>query len=309
MTGVRRASVTLRTPDAVAAHLTDSFPGIRYGRAEPDAFRVSVDALSADRFSMVDLAWDTPGTALTGAAEMTAVTISGRFDGVHGREAVDIRQPFLAPAEGMDATWEAHRATVVALDPRSVERIARAATGNGELRIRGTGTSPLSPELAAYWQTTVRGIRTSIEATPDLFAHPMIATAAFHQLATAFLHVFPTNWLEAGEGRSGGSVVVRRAIDFMREHVAESITMTDVATAAYVSTRGLHAAFTRERGETPMQYLRRIRLESIRSELLAGGADVTVAAVARRWGFTHLPRFAAQYQRVFGERPSETLRR
>lgn len=309
MTGVRRTSMSLREPDAVERCLTDSFPGITYGRAEPDAFRVDIDAVAADRFSMVDLAWDTPGTAVTGTPGLTAVTVTGRFDGVHGRDAVDIRQPFLAPAEGMDATWEEHRATIVTLDRRAVERVARAATGNGELRIRGVGTAPLSPELAAYWGATVRGIRQSIVATPDLFAYPMIATATFHQLATAFLHVFPTNWLEAGEGRSGGSRVVRLATDFMREHVAEPITMTDVAAVAFVSTRGLHAAFTRELGETPMQYLRCMRLDAIRSELLAGGADVTVAAVARRWGFVHLPRFAAQYRRVFGERPSETLRR
>ncbi|GAA4381516.1 helix-turn-helix transcriptional regulator [Agromyces bauzanensis] len=148
-----------------------------------------------------------------------------------------------------------------------------------------------------------------MHATPDLFSHPMIAAANFHQLATAFLCAFPTNWLEAGEGRSGGSTVVRLAIDFMSAHVAEPITMTDVANAAFVSTRGLHAAFTRERGETPMQYLRRVRLDAVRADLLAGGADVTVAVVARRWGFAHLPRFAERYRRAFGERPSETLRR
>ncbi|MEV1131726.1 helix-turn-helix domain-containing protein [Agromyces sp. NPDC049794] len=309
MSGVRRTSMSLRDPDAVERSLTDSFPAIRYGRADLETFHVSVDVAEADRFSMAELAWDVGGTATTGATGLTVVSIAGRFDGVHGREAVDIRHPFLAPAEGMDARWEAHRATVVALDHRAVERIARAATGNGELRIRGSGTAPLSPELAAYWSMTVRGIRNSIDATPDLFAQPMIATATFHQLATAFLHVFPTNWLETGEGRTGGSVVVRRAIDFMREHIGEPITMTDVAAAAFVSTRGLHAAFTRERGETPMQYLRRIRLDAIRSELLARGSEVTVAAVARRWGFAHLPRFADQYRREFGERPSDTLRR
>lgn len=309
MTGVRRTSLSLREPEAVQRCLTDSFPAIRYGRSDPATFRVDLDAVVADRFSMVDLAWDVPGTAVTGSTGLTVVSISGRFDGVHGRDAVDIRQPFLAPAEGLDASWHAHRATIVALDPIAVERIARTATGNDGLRIHGTGTAPVSPEAAAYWSATVRGIRSAMETTPGLFSHPMIASANFHQLATAFLHAFPTNWLEAGEGRSGGSAVVRLAVDYMRAHVAEPITMTDVANAAFVSTRGLHAAFTRERGETPMQYLRRVRLDAVRADLLAGGADVTVAVVARRWGFAHLPRFAERYRRAFGERPSETLRR
>lgn len=309
MTGVRRTSRSLHDPAEVEHCLTDSFPGIRYGRSDPDRFRVDIDAMTADRFSMVDLAWDIPGTAVTGSTGLTVVSIAGRFDGLHGRDVVDIRRPFLVPADGLDATWEAHRATVVALDLIAVERIARAATGDDALRIRGTGTAPLSPAAAAYWETTVRGIRHAMATTPDLFTHPMIAAANFHQLATAFLHAFPTNWLQGGEGRSGGSTVVRFAIDFMRAHVSEPITMTDVARASFVSTRGLHAAFTRERGETPMQYLRRVRLDAVRADLRAGGADLTVAAAARRWGFAHLPRFAEQYRRAFGERPSETLRR
>jgi AraC-like DNA-binding protein len=36
--------------------------------------------------------------------------------------------------------------------------------------------------------------------------------------------------------------------------------------------------------------------------------DTTVTAVARKWGFGHYGRFAADYQRRFGRKPSETLR-
>jgi len=35
---------------------------------------------------------------------------------------------------------------------------------------------------------------------------------------------------------------------------------------------------------------------------------VTVAAVARRWGWASPSQFAAAYQRRFGETPSRTLR-
>lgn len=37
--------------------------------------------------------------------------------------------------------------------------------------------------------------------------------------------------------------------------------------------------------------------------------ETTVAAIARRWGFAHLSRFAQRYHAEFGEQPSETLRR
>lgn len=37
--------------------------------------------------------------------------------------------------------------------------------------------------------------------------------------------------------------------------------------------------------------------------------ETTVAAIARRWGFVRLSRFAQWYHAEFGEQPSETLRR
>jgi AraC-like DNA-binding protein len=38
------------------------------------------------------------------------------------------------------------------------------------------------------------------------------------------------------------------------------------------------------------------------------GHGTSVAAVAARWGFTHLGRFAIEYRRRFGSYPSQTLR-
>jgi AraC-like DNA-binding protein len=38
------------------------------------------------------------------------------------------------------------------------------------------------------------------------------------------------------------------------------------------------------------------------------GDGVSVAALAARWGFTHLGRFAVDYRRRFGTYPSQTLR-
>jgi AraC-like DNA-binding protein len=44
-------------------------------------------------------------------------------------------------------------------------------------------------------------------------------------------------------------------------------------------------------------------------ELLAADSERTTAsAVARKWGFGHYGRFAAEYARRFGRKPSETLR-
>ena len=95
----------------------------------------------------------------------------------------------------------------------------------------------------------------------------------------------------------------------MQEHAGEPITVQQVADAAFISTRGLHYAFTRDLGRSPSEVLRRIRLERARAELAASDGRRTVAAVARRWGFANASRFSQAYHRAFGEHPAETLRR
>jgi AraC-like DNA-binding protein len=46
----------------------------------------------------------------------------------------------------------------------------------------------------------------------------------------------------------------------------------------------------------------------VHQELADAGADTTVTAVALRWGFGHLGRFAVAYRRKYGRSPSDTLR-
>jgi AraC-like DNA-binding protein len=308
--GLQRESRSFHDLEGVEQALGGFFPTLRYGAVDRATVQVRMEVATADRFSFVDSTWAVPGAAITGSADLTVVASGGRgYRLSHGRNGIDPRQSFLAPAEALAATWETHHASILVLDLASVEEVARAASGDASLRLRRTGTAPLSPELAVYWTTLLRGIRTTLDASPGMLDEPLLAEATFRHLATAFLHVFPTNWLEHADGRLGGSAVVRRAVEFMHAHAGEPITITDVAAAVFISTRGLHFAFTRELGESPAQVLRRIRLDGAHAELLAAGPETTVAVVARRWGFAHLQRFAEAHRRAFGENPSETLRR
>jgi AraC-like DNA-binding protein len=47
----------------------------------------------------------------------------------------------------------------------------------------------------------------------------------------------------------------------------------------------------------------------VRDALLCADGQSTVTMVALRYGFAHLGRFSAYYQRTYGEPPSITLRR
>lgn len=67
--------------------------------------------------------------------------------------------------------------------------------------------------------------------------------------------------------------------------------------------------FRKHRDCTPIEYLRRVRLDHAHRDLVGGDRHTTsVAEVARRWGFAHLGRFAIYYRDEYGRSPHETLR-
>lgn len=101
---------------------------------------------------------------------------------------------------------------------------------------------------------------------------------------------------------------VKRAEDYIIAHAAEDITIADLVAASEVPTRTLFESFRRFRGITPMQYLRRYRLDRVREELSQAGSHASVTEVALRWNFQQLGRFSSHYASVFGEKPSETMR-
>jgi len=101
---------------------------------------------------------------------------------------------------------------------------------------------------------------------------------------------------------------MREAEHWMRTCGPET-SVSKIAARVEVSLRSLEVGFREWRKSTPTQYLRKIRLEAARAELLSPSETTTVTSVALNQGFFHLPRFNAYYQVMFGEPPGHTLRR
>jgi AraC-like DNA-binding protein len=103
---------------------------------------------------------------------------------------------------------------------------------------------------------------------------------------------------------------VKRAEAFILSNLTEHIRLDDIVAAAGVPTRTLYNGFQRFRGIGPIQWLRIQRLERARLDL-AEPCDpaLTVTDVANRYGASNFGRFARAYLELFGELPSETLRR
>ena len=121
--------------------------------------------------------------------------------------------------------------------------------------------------------------------------------------------------LGAVEGRAPPSLerrlaAVRRALEFIRAHCCEPLTVGDLCRATGLSWRSLERAFSQVCGITPKTAITLCRLHRVREALQAAepGCE-TVTEVATRCGIAHLGRFPAAYRSVFGEYPSETLAR
>jgi AraC-like DNA-binding protein len=102
---------------------------------------------------------------------------------------------------------------------------------------------------------------------------------------------------------------VVKAYQYMVANARENITVADLTRVTGVSGRALYEGFRRFKGSSPIACLRAIRMQAVRKELLEGADCGDVTHLAARWGFTHLGRFASSYQKIFGEKPSQTLRR
>jgi AraC-like DNA-binding protein len=107
-----------------------------------------------------------------------------------------------------------------------------------------------------------------------------------------------------------GVSIVRKVEDWVRERKPESVHISDICKALYVSRRTLQRAFTETLGMGPAHYLMLKRLSAVRSILRTTDPETTsVSKVAMDHGFWELGRFTLIYKRMFGEKPSDTLHR
>lgn len=98
-------------------------------------------------------------------------------------------------------------------------------------------------------------------------------------------------------------------MSFIHENADGDIGLAEIAAAANLTPRAVQYMFRRHLGVTPMEYLRRVRLDLAHRDLQAANPAVdTVNSIAGRWGFAHAGRFSVAYRRAYGMPPSATLR-
>jgi AraC-like DNA-binding protein len=102
---------------------------------------------------------------------------------------------------------------------------------------------------------------------------------------------------------------VKKARDYIEQHLGEPIALASLAQYCDVSIRTLQNGFTRFLQQTPSDYVRTRRLALVHLALQQAGPVDSVTDILLRHGVASFGHFAMQYRKQYGCLPSETLRR
>lgn len=237
---------------------------------------------SAQRWCGIDVQ---PNTFFAMAPEQEVhVVTHASFDAIR----IAIRRDILA-------SWEAPLATFAGWAKAPEESIV-TAEGNAVARFSGwvrdllaTSMLPTSGDDSALWVAAIEArLRKHLMDVVGRRSAP-VPPSPIHRVARYDLAL--------------------TALRSMRPDAQHRPRVADLAATLGVSQRALEYAFAAVIGVSPGQYILAERLNRARHHLIiqaAGGASVTTIAFGHQ--FDNLSRFAQQYTRLFGERPSDTLR-
>jgi AraC-like DNA-binding protein len=169
---------------------------------------------------------------------------------------------------------------------------------------------------ASRWGRIIRGLSALVDL-PGPSSSPGEYSAPASTLPDGLLQLLLTGFVSSDESQTAtlpmADTVERRkrivdGLVSIADSTAEPLSQLQVCERLEVSLRTLNFCSNAILGVSAGRYLRLRRLHDVYRRLRSGrSSSVTEAAMAH--GFYELGRFAQDYRALFGERPSETLRR
>jgi AraC-like DNA-binding protein len=95
---------------------------------------------------------------------------------------------------------------------------------------------------------------------------------------------------------------IGQALQWLRNHLAEPVRVSDLAAMAGMSATSFHRHFRALTAMTPVQYQKQLRLHAARARLMASAESVTRVAFAV--GYESPSQFSREYRRQYGQPPA-----
>ncbi len=114
---------------------------------------------------------------------------------------------------------------------------------------------------------------------------------------------------ESSSGRylfdaDGKKYVAEQVMEYMEQHYSEKLSLDQVAQTMYLSPFYLSRLFKNETGDTPMNYLIRVRMRRA-GELLRSQRHTSIQDVARCVGYEDAYHFSKAFKKHYGMPPSK----
>jgi AraC-like DNA-binding protein len=148
------------------------------------------------------------------------------------------------------------------------------------------------------------------KSSPDVFVNAQAARALENELVHVMVRCLDHAPSEMSASGRNHAKIVARFEEFLAENILQPIYLAEICAATGAAERTLRACCKEYLGMGPVQYLWLRRMHLARRALALGTPETaTVTNTAMDHGFWELGRFSTQYRSLFGESPSETLRR
>ncbi|WP_462152565.1 AraC family transcriptional regulator [Pseudoalteromonas xiamenensis] len=109
----------------------------------------------------------------------------------------------------------------------------------------------------------------------------------------------------AALGSPNGNVL--KAVTWLKQNFAQTINMNELAEQAHMSASTFRQHFKALTGTSPLQYLKTLRLQEARDQMLVKGVDATLAS--NLVGYESASQFSREYSRLFGLPPQKDIQR
>lgn len=175
-------------------------------------------------------------------------------------------------------------------------------------------TTSRSPRHAAAAAVHLSPIDRDLAAAMLRFLRSLASTEDRRVLAPMYLREITYRLMRAGQvlrlldatATQRGWNRVSEVMRYIREHMAEPLTVADMARHALMSPSALTAVFVETTGMSPYQFAKRMRLNRARALLIDN--ELTVSEIVREVGYTSQSYFINEFKRQFGTTPGTYAR-
>jgi AraC-like DNA-binding protein len=147
--------------------------------------------------------------------------------------------------------------------------------------------------------TTVR----LVESLQDPLDQVVVAPSAVEELIYRVLRAHEGRVLATLTQHQSSYASIARALERMHRDYPNSLSVADLAQESAMSVSTFHRTFKEVTGETPLRYLKKLRLLKAKSHLVFDGLRVDEAAFSV--GYASTSQFSREFKRYFQVPPSQ----